>query len=708
MISSFLHEAMRLLARYENLALVVSALLGSAAIACAAFSLASILKKRSAKARGIVWRMAVVMLLVLGAWRLLPEMQEPVAVVQWEVRVEPVEIDLPIEMPTEPLVIPQPSLWSRVTRVADEHAQSIWLAAGALMLLWRVLAAWAGLAWLWRRSTKADNEVKKLGEVLGAPKGMRYRVAEKIASPMLTGWRKPVVWLPLEAREWDEARLAVVLRHELAHAQHADVLWHWLGTLAVCLWWWQPLAWMARRGLRLESEQAADDAAVLQSGDTQAYARTLVEIAAGMPAKLRHAAGVTMFGGGQVKQRVEALLRTNRWRGRIGLGAMVLLAILGLALAVLVATTFEFKPKKPVFRSIAKLVAGGPMVAKEQIQWHEIMQDFYGTIIETIESTEMQRKARERVISLHPGLNDHDVEIRIAQTKGSAIFNILATGDDPKHTQIFLNTLLDEFIAFRQSIREQSQGKVMSAFLKEVVNKQKVMEEKNEAYSKWNAKNNILAVTNTNQEAAPFLTHLKALRETLRTELAELEWEQGSIASAVAAAERDKAGRTLTQAERDYLQAQSELRKQLNEQKFLLQSHNETHPLVVEAKSKIEKCQLMTAELEEQLKRESRAQQEAVTRKLRVIEDQITQREKASLAVGALVAEHAQLKEEADVAKEAYRKLFEQAENFQNMFTAQSDYVAIQERATTAAEYSESSLFPVWKLWARKKVTSNE
>jgi len=27
----------------------------------------------------------------------------------------------------------------------------------------------------------------------------------------------------------------------------------------------------------------------------------------------------------------------------------------------------------------------------------------------------------------------------------------------------------------------------------------------------------------------------------------------------------------------------------------------------------------------------------------------------------------------------------------------------VQERATTAAEYSESSLFPVWKLWTPKK-----
>ena len=72
MNSSYLHEAMRLLARYENLALVVSALLGSAAIVSAAFSLASILRKRSAKARSMVWRIAVVMLLALGAWRLMP------------------------------------------------------------------------------------------------------------------------------------------------------------------------------------------------------------------------------------------------------------------------------------------------------------------------------------------------------------------------------------------------------------------------------------------------------------------------------------------------------------------------------------------------------------------------------------------------------------------------------------------------------------
>ena len=89
-----------------------------------------------------------------------------------------------------------------------------------------------------------------------------------------------------------------------------------------------------------------------------------------------------------------------------------------------------------------------------------IRDSFYGTIIETIESAEMKRRALDRVRALNPDVKDSDVEIRMAQTKGSAIFNILATGSEPKYTKIILDALLDEFIAFRQSIREQAQGKV--------------------------------------------------------------------------------------------------------------------------------------------------------------------------------------------------------------------------------------------------------
>lgn len=130
----------------------------------------------------------------------------------------------------------------------------------------------------------------------------------------------------------------------------------------------------------------------------------------------------------------------------------------------------------PQFQSMAKLVAGGRMVLGNENRWEEQLQDFYGTIIETVESRELNKKADERVSSLHPDLKTSDVTIQVRQSKGSAIFTVIATGSEPKHTQVFLNAIMDEFIAFRQMIREQAQGKVLSTFLQEVVNKQKEME----------------------------------------------------------------------------------------------------------------------------------------------------------------------------------------------------------------------------------------
>ncbi len=141
--------------------------------------------------------------------------------------------------------------------------------------------------------------------------------------------------------------------------------------------------------------------------------------------------------------------------------------------------------KPPEFRSLAKLVAVGKII-NDCPNWREQQQDFYGTILETVESAEMSRRALERVRALNPDLKDKecDVVIRAVQTKGSGIINILATGPEPKYTRVFLDALLDEYISFRQSIREQAQGKVLQRFLLEVVSKQKTMEDSLEKLEK--------------------------------------------------------------------------------------------------------------------------------------------------------------------------------------------------------------------------------
>lgn len=460
-MNTWFEDLLRFLTQNPNFGLLASALLTSTAVVCVAKTVALQLRRRSARARSIVWRIAMVALLAVGVWRLMPEAAPPVAVVEW--RVSFPAAALPDEPALPALVLPEKSAWQRVLMFLEEASIQLWLGTATVLLLRRVLRAWAGLLWLRRRSDQAPDFIQRRLRKMNAPDGLQCRVAQRLHSPMLSGWRRPVIWLPPDAARWDERRLGAVLRHELAHLQRADVAWHWLAQCTACLWWWQPLAWLAWSSLRNETEHAADDAAVLAGESMHDYARTLVEIAASLPSSLGKLPGVAMFGGESVQRRVRELMKASQWRGRIGVGALSLISLVAVILAVLAATKVEFKPKAPMYESEAKLVAGG--LDDKVENWQAWRDDFNGTITETLESSEMKRRALERTRALHPDLRGRDVEIHVSlqepQMQGSSMFGVQALSEDREYARVFLDALLDEFIAFRQAIRRQSGGKAL-------------------------------------------------------------------------------------------------------------------------------------------------------------------------------------------------------------------------------------------------------
>jgi hypothetical protein len=193
-------------------------------------------------------------------------------------------------------------------------------------------------------------------------------------------------------------------------------------------------------------------------------------------------------------------------------------AVIGASIGVaLQALRITGRPQE--FRSQAKLVAGGQMAFNDSVCWPEKQADFYGTIIETIESAEMKRRALERVRALNPDLKDSDVAIRFAQNKGSSIFTILATGAEPKYTRVFLDALLDEFIAFRQSIREQAQGKVLQQFLQEVASRQNQMEKSLRTLEEVRSKVESLSAKTDQERLVARLNELRNQRDDLHFEL---------------------------------------------------------------------------------------------------------------------------------------------------------------------------------------------
>ncbi len=70
----------------------------------------------------------------------------------------------------------------------------------------------------------------------------------------------------------------MILLHELAHVKRSDLVWVYVSLFVGAIYWFNPLAWIVRRKLTIESDKACDDYVVCAGADKLAYAQHLLVI----------------------------------------------------------------------------------------------------------------------------------------------------------------------------------------------------------------------------------------------------------------------------------------------------------------------------------------------------------------------------------------------------------------------------------------------
>lgn len=205
-----------------------------------------------------------------------------------------------------------PVVFAQTATVAKTARPIDWLAIvyvlGALVVFLR-FASGAVLAHrMVRRAVPlvegADSEglraIARAESRVGNP--VDVRMSFEIGAPAVTGIVAPVVLVPASSRTWSEARWSSVLLHELAHVATFDLAVQALASIACSLHWFNPLAWVAMRRLRLERELAADEAVLRAGTKASSYAEDLLAIAgaahSGMIAIAEH----------PMKQRIQAIV----------------------------------------------------------------------------------------------------------------------------------------------------------------------------------------------------------------------------------------------------------------------------------------------------------------------------------------------------------------------------------------------------------------
>jgi VWFA-related protein len=151
--------------------------------------------------------------------------------------------------------------------------------------------------------------------------------SDSVAVPLALGLVKPKILLPNVWRDWDSAKLDVILAHERAHISRHDSLMLHLARLNRCLFWFHPLAWWLERKLALLAEQACDEAFLAVGGDRKRYARLLLEMAVAIGNARGRVYHQALGMASRIGQRIDRVLDEHRLpcRGLSARGWMPLL-----------------------------------------------------------------------------------------------------------------------------------------------------------------------------------------------------------------------------------------------------------------------------------------------------------------------------------------------------------------------------------------------
>ena len=120
-----------------------------------------------------------------------------------------------------------------------------------------------------------------LQDRLGISRMIRYCQSVHVDVPLVAGWIRPVVLLPLSAiTGLTRPQLEAVIAHELAHIRRYDAFVNVFQVAVETLLFYHPAVWWLGKRIRTEREHCCDDAAVAVCGSPVVYARALAHLAA--------------------------------------------------------------------------------------------------------------------------------------------------------------------------------------------------------------------------------------------------------------------------------------------------------------------------------------------------------------------------------------------------------------------------------------------
>ncbi len=224
----------------------------------------------------------------------------------------------------------EPNVSSGYVLRLDIIVVSIWV-CGSIVLLLNFIIVFAIYTTKIKKHRKCVDEATT--NILAECKeklNLKHKVGIYFAhtTPMLIGLFRPNIYLP-ESSSSEEKNYIIL--HELNHMKNLDVLWSFIATIVLCLYWFNPVIWISFFIFKKDIEVYCDERTLKYSPNKQDYARLLLKTATTHKGKFVLGTTALKSGNADIKRRIRYMAKYKKPAVATIITSAILLSIISVS-----------------------------------------------------------------------------------------------------------------------------------------------------------------------------------------------------------------------------------------------------------------------------------------------------------------------------------------------------------------------------------------
>jgi len=400
--------------------------------------------------------------------------------------------------------------------------------------------------------------------------------------------------------------------------------------------------------------------------------------------------------GSAAKGRLTAKLR--RYRDLV-IRKWWVLALGAVAGVVIEAAVARFQA--PAYVSAGQMIVNVKLALPQGSLFIEELSNFLGTQAALMQSDVVVNRAFTRLISTGTNALARPPLIRVSISPRTTIFNLQATGPDPKFTQDFLQAIMDDYIRLKREMRKQASDTTVADLTGEVLTLEKELRRSEEEIAEFQGTNSMVWLEEQGNTVGHYLAGLNQRLEALKSEhdiLQTLTLDQNVQRGVASGAADSGAGDGRAEAAQsstngvvnnntlavDYLKARQQLLLMKAEQQDLGQYLRPKHPKMVAMTEEIARRERLLEIYRQQNAEQLEARRASVALQIQNLQKDLKEWNAKVVEISRKSAEYQRLKGNAQRVHALYQQLLGTVQTLDANKEIGAETVSIMEPASPA------------------------